>query len=284
MANRAGTDPATTRFSIVIPARTPRQDDLDRTLNSILEQSAVITLAVDVRVTVVLDADSIQSTKQVHNSRVAYVEESKPGLYQALVEGFAAAEGDIYGYLGVGDTYEPNAFSTLVELGANRAMHKPWWATGMIVTRRSNGEVVRALLPYRYREAFFSTGLHGTMLPTIQAESTFWNAAMHKTLDRERLASMRLAGDFYMWQTFMRSTHPIIVEAMLGSFRWHGDNASGDWESYVAEMSEVCRSPGPLLRAAASIERLLWGLPNSLKKSLNRRGIRRYRWPEGPWF
>lgn len=270
------------QFSIVIPARKPDPEALNRTISSLLNQQALIDTRVELSVTVVLDDLSFAKTHMVVHERVRYLQESRSGLYSALVEGFRSLDGDFYGYLGVGDTYERTAFGTVADLAPPNP-DEPWWLTGMIVTRRSNGEVVRALLPYRYRSSFFRTGIHGGVLPTIQAESTFWNSSVHKTLDLERLSRLQLAGDYFMWQSFIKVRHPVIVEAFIGSFQWHGDNLSGDWTSYRDEIESLSERPGMLLRLGSRTERLFWGLPNALKYRLNKRDIRRYVWPNGPW-
>ncbi len=160
---------------------------------------------------------------------------------------------------------------------------EPFWVTGLMQGRRADGAVVRSFLPYRYRKRFFETGLHGSALPTVQQESTFWDRALHARIDFDAWARFRLAGDFYLWRTFSQVCEPVVVEAALGGFTWHGDNQSQNYEAYLDEVRSITRPPKLWERQAAKFERLAWALHPSIKARLANGHIRRFEWPEGPW-
>lgn len=272
-------------FHIVVPYldSSGHRERLRTTLSSITTQSAVSEGEAAVRITVAegSNADELDDWLEETFPSVELVQQPDEGMYDALARVLRHSHADYFGWLGAGDTYEPAAFSIVLE---NAPVESgPFWITGLMRGRRLDGAVIRSFLPFRYRKRFFETGLHGTVLPTIQQESTFWNSWLHSHIDFDELAQFRLAGDFYLWQTFSRFSEPLIVEAALGSFSWHGDNQSQDYESYLREMQSVTRSPKKWERAAAKLERAAWALHPAVKARIGRGHIRRFSWPEGPW-
>jgi hypothetical protein len=205
------------------------------------------------------------------------------GMYDALARVFRGSTADFFGWLGAGDSYESAAFSIVIENAPENPTQEPYWITGLMQGRRADGAVVRSFLPYRYRSRFFETGLHGTALPTIQQESTFWDQALHAQIDFEDWARFQLAGDFFLWRAFSQVCEPVVVEAALGAFTWHGDNQSQDYETYQAEVRAITRPARFWERKAASLERMAWALHPAIKTRLAKGRIRRYVWPEGPW-
>lgn len=274
------------RFAMVVPARSVSAADLEATINSVLYQRASTGGRCTLRVVVVgsgLNQDCLDLLARLESEAVTLASDSGDGLYPALAKGFQLVEGDYYGYLGVGDVLEPQAFDLILETTPADVLVKPWWVTGLILGRRSDGAIVRVLLPFRYRSRFFDVGLYGTKLPTLQQESTFWNSYLHSRIDWRRVERCRLAGDFELWRQFSTQTTPVILEAALGSFRWHGSNMSGDWETYVREVKGLTSTPSALDQIAARFELLMWALPNRLKFRFAKGSIRRFSWPEGPW-
>jgi hypothetical protein len=205
------------------------------------------------------------------------------GMYDALARVFRGSTADFFGWLGAGDSYECAAFSIVIENAPENPTQEPYWITGLMRGRRSDGAVVRSFLPFRYRKRFFDAGIYGTSLPTIQQESTFWNRQLHEHIEFDRWRRFRLAGDFYLWHTFSQYSEPVVVEAALGSFTWHGDNQSQDYDEYLAELRSISRRPHAWEKVAAKLERPLWALHPAVKSRLARGSIRRYTWPDGPW-
>ena len=109
-----------------------------------------------------------------------------------------------------------------------------------------------------------------------------WTKQLNDAVDWVRMRSFKLAGDFFLWKTFSSVAEPTILEAAIGSFRWHGDNMSADWDGYVRELKRVTENPPLLMKSWARCERLLWALPASAKSRLSPQ-VRRFQWPEGPW-
>jgi hypothetical protein len=161
---------------------------------------------------------------------------------------------------------------------------EPDWVTGQVVTRRSDGAIVRTNLPAAYSRRGLSAGRYVRLAPSIQQESTWWNRYLHTQVDLRELAAWRLAGDYFLWKTFAEYAAPTVVEAVIGSFRWHGDNMSQDWESYLREVTNMCGPITPRDRMAGIWYRGSWALPNRLKWKLARGRLLRWNWPDGPWI
>ena len=61
----------------------------------------------------------------------------------------------------------------------------------------------------------------------LQQESTFWRAEMMAIVDLDMLASYRLAGDDYLWNTFATMAGPKVVKALLGGFTQQRNRSVG---------------------------------------------------------
>lgn len=274
------------KFRIALPYidDLSRRSRLARTVESVLNQTALSTHEAEVQLTIACGYDEGDLRDFVVRRFGRDFLDLAPdeGLYDAIGRVFRGATADYFGWLGAGDVYEPCAFSIVLE-NSPPAADEPYWITGMMVGRRTDGAVVRANLPLRYKRRFFECGLYGTVLPSVQQESTFWNHPLNRHIDFDRLATFRSAGDFSLWLEFSRVCEPVIVEAVLGSFQWHGDNLSADYDAYVAELRSLTRNPSILERAGAQLERLGWALHPAIKLRLSGGQVRRYAWPDGPW-
>jgi hypothetical protein len=274
-------------FHIAVPYldNIEHRERLATTLTSIVNQTALRDGSASLTVTVASAGagSGLDQWLADRYSDVTLDQAPDRGMYDALARVFRGSTADFFGWLGAGDSYESAAFSIAIENAPGNPTQEPYWITGLMQGRRADGAVVRSFLPYRYRRRFFETGLHGTALPTIQQESTFWNRVLQEKIDLAVWATFRLAGDFYLWRTFSQVCEPVVVEAALGAFTWHGDNQSQDYESYQDEVRTVTRPARFWERNAASLERMMWALHPAIKIRLAKGRIRRYAWPEGPW-
>jgi hypothetical protein len=273
-------------FTIAVPLRSTPLERIKGTVESILGQTALACGQATVSVRVVVSELGSEERQWLasHSERGVKVEDDiGRGLYPAIAQALEGAEGDYFGYLGGGDAFEPTAFALVMDaLPRVGTTVQRGWVTGMIRGRREDGAIVRSLLPFRYRPVFWKYGLHGTILPTIQQESTLWTRDLNDAVEWGRMSSFQLAGDYYLWKTFAAIAEPVVLEAAIGSFRWHGDNMSADWDAYVHELQGVSERPPLLIKTWARLERLLWALPPKAKSKLSPQ-VRRFEWPEGPW-
>jgi hypothetical protein len=256
-------------------------------LTSIREQDAVLGGKCRVEVVCVSPAPiRLGPNAQLFESNpmvdVTVLEDEGCGLYSALAQSFPQHTGEFHSYLGAGDVYESQAFTVVTDI-LSKQVEDPAWVTGMVTTRRQDGAIVRATLPYRYSPRAFRRGLYGRLTPGIQQESTWWTTRLHQQLPLDALAQFKLAGDLFMWTNFSRTVSPLVVESVLSSFWWHGDNMSQDWSGYLAEVESIFGAPSPTDRIMAKTINFQWALPNRIKVRFGRGEVLRWSWPDGPW-
>ncbi len=172
---------------------------------------------------------------------IELVSEPDEGVYDALSKGLERATGDVCCYINAGDFHHPQCFGVVAavfEAGLAR------WLTGFQTVCNVAGEITDIRIPYRYRRVFFENGFYGTRLPVVQQESTFWSAGLNKLVDLDRLRSLRLAGDFYLWHCFAGAEDLRIVASMLGCFRKVPGQLSDKYRDvYDTELRSIARVP-----------------------------------------
>lgn len=258
------------RVSIITVCRNAEKY-IEETMRSVLDQTAVKSGRVDLEY-IVLDGLSTDKTvsiaKKVGGTRINLESAADRGLYDALSRGLRMSSGDVIAYINAGDYYHKCAFDVVIDVMENKGVS---WLTGLSVWYNDKSQLVRAELPYRYRAKAIQTGLHGKKLPFIQQESTFWRRSLHRHLNFERLSGFRLAGDAYLWNTFSRHTSLAIVCAHIGGFRIHSNQLSSCRSDYLKELSEFSGNASFLDKAVAYIDKVVWHMPISIKKKLNKK-------------
>lgn len=240
------------------------------TIESILGQTALRSGRVELQY-VVCDGGSTDRTvdvvREVAGDRALVVSERDRGMYDAVAKGLRLATGDVVSYLNAGDEYARTAFDVVADVfESGRAR----WLTGMTVFLNGKGYVSRCWTPYRYRRGFIRRGLYGRrVLPFIQQESTFWARELVDTLDLERLATLSYAGDYYLWNRFSTVEDLVVVESMLGAFRFHPGQRSEAMAAYRRELASLAERPRLLDLPVAVLDRFLWYAPSPVKKWLN---------------
>jgi glycosyltransferase involved in cell wall biosynthesis len=189
------------------------------------------------------------------------------GMYDALARGLREATGDVVAYLNAGDYFHPQAFTVVMEILASFPQCR--WLTGWALALNSAGAAVRLEMPPRYRRRLQRCGAYGGFLPPVQQESTFWRRELHANVDFGRLASLKLAGDHYLWRCFAETDDLHIVSAQLGGFRIEPGQLSGDRAGYRNETLALADAAGPVDGALMLYDKLTWYLPPALKKLLN---------------
>jgi hypothetical protein len=150
------------------------------------------------------------------------------------------------------------------------------WLTGYNVHYNDKSYVLNVKLPFKYRSEFFTTGMYGTRLIFVQQESTFWDAALNGTLNLDRLAEFKYAGDYYLWYQFAQECDLKIAEAYLGGFRIEKGQLSENRAAYLQEMASLVTKPKYYQRVLAVFDRVMWYAPAEFKKWLNKDGLFRY--------
>jgi glycosyltransferase involved in cell wall biosynthesis len=262
-----------TRFTIITPTLNAAHL-LEETLDSVLGQTA-LRRGVATLQYLVEDGGSKDGTlallQKYERFGVEITSSPDRGTYDALARGLRRANGELVAYLNAGDYYHPTALDVVADAMSSGSLR---WVTGLATFYTERSWVVFVRLPYAYRRSLFECGAYGTSLPHVQQESTFWRRELLAEIDLERLASFRLAGDYYLWLCFSRVEPLTILCAQLGGFKAHPNQLSSDLAGYQREVQAMVRPPSLMDRLAALRDRLLWVAPVSAKKRLNRNGIR----------
>ena len=258
------------RFTIVTPCFNAAAY-IEETALSILRQTAVLRGEVDLEY-LVCDGGSTDGTLDIlrglNHSAVQVFSEKDRGMYDALGNGLRRATGHYVAYLNAGDYYHKCAFEVVADLLARYPdVH---WLTGLNTIYNEHSQFVMVTLPSRFRAAFFANGFYTTRTAGVQQESTFWRAELLELVDYEKLASLRLAGDFYLWQQFARRHRLHIVGAMLGGFKRHPGQQSEADAAYSREVLSLSRPERFFERWVALWDNLVFQFAsNGIKRRLD---------------
>lgn len=272
-------------FTIVTPCRNAERL-IRRTAASILDQTAVRSGRVSLQYLVCDGASTdgtVAAAREVCSDRAEIVSEPDSSMYEALAKGLRRATGDVVAYLNAGDFYDPGAFDAVADvIESGRGIE---WLTGLYYVCNEHGQLVRSLLPHRFRRRFIRQGIYGRFLPVfIQQEATFWVRPLLETVDLDRLASFKLAGDFYLWTRFATRAELAVVDTFLGAFVRHAGQQSEDKRPYRREMDLVREPFRPWDLALALVDGAIWlTVPSPTKKRLNRRLLLRWSDASNRW-
>ena len=261
------------RFSVITPCY-QSGPLLEETIRSVLEQTAVTSGRVQLEY-LVCDGGSTDGTREIverlASPHLQFFSEPDRGMYDALRKGLQRGTGEIVSYLNAGDYYHKTALDVVADVFENYPDVS--WLTGFNAFYNERSHLIGIDLPYRYRSQFFFNGLHGRVLPTLQQESTFWRADLHRLLDYDRLASLRLAGDYYLWMQFAREHRPAIVSAHLGGFKFHHGQQTRERGEYMREFYSLVAQPSLRDYPLVWLDWLAWKLATpGIKRRLNPAG------------
>jgi glycosyltransferase involved in cell wall biosynthesis len=242
------------------------------TAESIVRQRAVRSGRVQLQY-LVCDGASKDGTaaalRREFGDAAVVISERDGGMYDALVKGLRMVEGDVVSYLNAGDVYHPSAFDAVADV---MEAHGVRWVTGMTVFCNDALIVTEASVPFRYRRDFLRKGVYGRRLPFLQQESTFWARSLMSLVDLSTLASLRYAGDYYLWHAFSQEEEPAIIASYLGGFTRHRNQLSLNLRGYWDEMAGIADRGSILDPLSVKWERYLWrNLSLAGKKRRNRR-------------
>jgi glycosyltransferase involved in cell wall biosynthesis len=238
-------------FTIITPCRNAGAR-LRETMESVVSQTALKRGSVDLQYLVV-DGASTDNTLEVARSfshpGLEVISEPDNGVYDALAKGLKRARGNIIAYLNAGDYYHKTAFAVVAEVFTHPNVK---WLTGFRVAYNDHSQVIQVRDQRPFRCEFFENGFYGGRpYPTVQQESTFWSSELMGAVDLTKLASFKLAGDFYLWQTFARHLQVASVDAHLGGYRIHAGQLSEQQDEYDQEVRTICRKATPRERLTA---------------------------------
>ncbi|MBY7734783.1 glycosyltransferase [Francisella philomiragia] len=169
---------------------------------------------------------------------IKFICEKDDGMYDALSKGLSIVTGDIVAYINSDDFYLPNAFKTIA---AEMKKHgeKAQWINAKNTWYNKDGIIENSMLPLVPSRKRILKGIHGTSLPSIQQESTFWTKALQDKMDMKKFAEYKLAGDFFMWHEFAKHANLHICNSNVSGFRHHETNKSHDLSGYMNEFYDI---------------------------------------------
>lgn len=265
------------KISIITPCLNAERH-IAETIESVVGQSAILSGRVELEF-IICDGASTDKTVEIassyckDNDAIQLFSEPDTGMYAALAKGMKLASGDIIAYLNAGDFYNRYAFDIVLDLFEQKQVR---WLTGYNVHYNEKSYFLNVKLPFKYRRDFFASGLYGTKLIFVQQESTFWDVSLNQTLDYDKLAEFKYAGDYYLWTQFAKICDLQIVEAYLGGFRIEKGQLSENRDAYLQEMMALMTRPRLSHYMLAAFDRVMWYAPVELKKWFNKQGLFRY--------
>jgi len=170
-----------------------------------------------------------------NNISFSYISEADQGMYDAICKGFARCSGDVLCWINADDYYLENCFGRVCSIFEERKEIN--WITGRCnVVDQYRKYLNRSVMRY-YPSELIRKGGYGLQTDFfIPQESTFWRRELLKGIDLNFLASMKMAGDFYLWYCFAESETLYSVNEDFAVFRKTETNLSSDHNFYRAEM------------------------------------------------
>ncbi len=186
--------------------------------------------------------DIIGKYANIHPEIKHYIEKDE-GLYDGLVKAFTKANGEVISYINAGDFYYKNAFNSVVSFFNNNSDIN--WITGAKVIYNENSEIVKYLVPFKYRRNLIYKGVYGKNLPFIQQESTFWKKNLFDLVDFNYLKTLKKSGDMYLWHCFSKKYDLFTVDSYFSGFKFHENQLTfketGNTDPYLQEASKFLK-------------------------------------------
>lgn len=253
---------------------------IQETLDSVLGQKGDFSIDY-----VVMDGGSTDNTveilsrtkHQIENEpdpriRFRFFSEKDEGMYHAVYKGFKLTTGDICAYINADDLYMPNAFSAVSDVFSKYQQVK--WLTGVPTGLNEKGQNSVSAIPFKYSRSLLIKGFYGTLVDSVQQESTFWRSDLMESINMQAFRKCKYAGDFFLWRHFAEHEELYILRSILAGFRGHGNNFSiSARKEYMLEFNSIRKQPTIIDRQVFLMFLLCYYLPNRLKTLFNRRLI-----------
>lgn len=193
---------------------------------------------------IIIDGGSTDGTVDIikkYADRLAYwVSEPDKGMYDAIRKGFGHISGDICCYINADDFYHHRAFETVADFFDTHQTID--WIKGLDVVYNEKGLITNISVPTIVINKLLRKGLYIEKC-VIQQESTFWRSKLNATIDMDRFADFKLAGDYYLWYCFSSCAELHIVPTYLGGFRIIDGQLSSAHDRYIQEIRATVPPP-----------------------------------------
>lgn len=247
------------------------------TLRSIQQQTLLLDPQAQFEY-IIVDANSTDASCELIEEAakelpITYIREADHGMYDGLSKGLTRCSGDVVGYINAGDYLFPTALASMHDAFRDT---DALWLTGFNTVANKHGHPSRITLPFRYRKRFFESGIHGTSLYILQQESTFWRRELMDDFDWDTFRSLKLAGDFFLWQHFSKKSDCKILHTLIGAFCAHDGQLSENRAGYIKEIRSLSRKSKVWEQLLAKIDRKIKLAPNGIKHRLSGKAHIRY--------
>ncbi|MBU2578478.1 glycosyltransferase [Patescibacteria group bacterium] len=166
--------------------------------------------------------------------------EKDNGMYSAINKGFSMATGNIYAWLNSDDLYMPGAMEIVSKTFFKYPDIK--WIKGINAAINESSQIIKINPCYIYNQEWIQLGVYGRNAYFIHQESVFWRSELWKTT-KGIDASLKLAGDYYLWTQFGKHSPLWSINAPLSCFRKRKHQLSENTGVYRKEQSFIIRTP-----------------------------------------
>ncbi len=157
------------------------------------------------------------------------------GQAAAINRGFARSSGEIMGWLNSDDLLLPGALALVGEIFAR--FPQVAWISGWGLHASTEGYLTSFTPPTARLRSLIARGwYHGRGLGFIQQESTFWRRRLWEASGGYVDESRHYSLDFELWQRFARHAALVTVRGLVGVFRRHPAQKSGQAQRYYEEI------------------------------------------------
>lgn len=234
-------------FSIVTPTLNS-QDHLQETILSVLAQRGDFYIdytlvdggSTDETLKIIEHFDKIVKSAlypiNCLGFRLRWLSQPDRGMYDAINRGFEHATGDIFAWINSDDIYLPGAFATIAKIFSEHDdIH---WLKGITSYSTESTNIWRLGECHLYTQDWIKAGIYGRDHHFIQQDSVFWRSWLwHESGGID--ASIKRAGDYYLWIRFGNLAPLVTVKSWLSCFRTIEGQLSQDIETYMAEVMEI---------------------------------------------
>ena len=243
------------KFSIITPAYDVAkwlpatiESVLDQTGNFSIEYILVINDSPDSTLSIAkeykqkLDSGEYKINCTAVSMRI--IEAGKPeGMYVALNEGFAEANGDIFAWIAGDDIYGPNAFTAMAAVFSARPDIA--WLKGMTSTIDESGARMRDGSCRTYRQDWLRMGVYGMESYHVEQDSVFWRADLWQKAGPFP-TYFKSSGDFWLWPQMAKYAPLWSLNVPISSFRKREGQDSRANAGRLLAQKKQARGPRPL--------------------------------------